>query len=100
MSEDPPPAFDCPYCGVTDDRLGIHGHLVDEHADELRTDIPDSNDAIHFALPCPECDEESFSQKIRRPREDAHRVQDTYRDELAMIAFDQLLYHLDEEHGY
>jgi hypothetical protein len=100
MSTEEQSAFACPYCEESDDRLGLHGHLVEAHLDRFQTAIPDSNDAIHFGLPCPECAEESFSKTIQRPRADASRVRDTYRDELAMIAFDQLLYHLEEAHGY
>ena len=95
-----PAAFQCPYCDETDDRLGLHGHLVDAHADRLRTDVADDLASIVFALPCPECDAESFTKEIKRPKGDADRVVDLYRDELSMIAFDQLLYHLEDDHGY
>jgi len=95
-----PDAFHCPYCDAEDDRLGLHGHLVDEHGERLQTDVADDFESILFTLPCPECDEQSFSKEIKRPKGDADRVVDLYRDEIGMIAFDQLLYHLEDEHGY
>lgn len=95
-----PEEFHCPYCEATDDRLGLHGHLVDEHVDHLQTVVADDLESIAFGLPCPECDEEGFSKEIQRPKGDADRVVDLYRDEISMIAFDQLLYHLEDEHGY
>lgn len=95
-----PDAFHCPYCDASDDRLGLHGHLVDEHVDRLQTEVADDGGSIVFGLPCPECEEEGFAKEIKRPKGDADRVADLYRDEISMIAFDQLLYHLEEEHGY
>ncbi len=95
-----PEAFDCPYCEERADRLDLHGHLVDDHGDRLQTVVAEDRESIQFALPCPECDEEGFSKEIKRPKGDADRVVDLYRDEISMIAFDQLLYHLEDDHGY
>ena len=95
-----PDAFHCPYCEASDDRLGLHGHLVDDHVDRLQTEVAEDGGSIVFGLPCPECEEEGFAKEIKRPKGDADRVADLYRDEISMIAFDQLLYHLEEEHGY
>lgn len=95
-------SFSCPYCSVTDDRLGVHGHLFEEHSDEMDVEIVrvDHERGIEFTLTCPECNSEEFAKTIPRFTGDAERVAETYRDELAMIAFDQLLYHLEDDHGY
>lgn len=94
--------FACAYCDFEGGRLELHGHVVEEHADQLETGVREKSgeSSIYFALPCPECDDEQFSREIHRGRGDDRRAIELYRDEVAMIAFDQLLYHLEEEHGY
>lgn len=94
--------FTCPYCEHDDDRLGLHGHLVEDHDERLEADVvpAEEGNKVVFSLTCPECDAERFSKEIPRIQGDGERLVDVYREELSMVAFDQLLYHLEDDHGY
>ncbi len=76
----------------------MHEHLFEDHRSELTLSIidTDTGNAVQFTLNCPECAEEQFSEHITRPQADAARLVESYEEELTMIAFDQLLYHLSE----
>ena len=87
----------CPYCSVPGTRMETHAHLGRDHTDEVRTFRDDARDNLMFALDCPFCDE--GMERVANPRGREAGFLDEFRHEIALVAFDLLLYHLQASHA-
>jgi predicted RNA-binding Zn-ribbon protein involved in translation (DUF1610 family) len=83
---------DCPYCDESGSRMAVHHHLLESH-DEV---FEQRDGALTYA--CPECGDESVVEPGTAP-EESDPVE-RFGRELKMLAFDALLDHLEQEHGY
>lgn len=87
----------CPYCDLEGTRMATHAHLWDRHAEQVRTFRDDEKDRLRFALDCPFCDE--GLERTANPRGREPGFLEEFRREVALVAFDLLLYHLQASHA-
>jgi hypothetical protein len=87
----------CPVCSSKGGLNAMHRHMVDTHSDLVHTEIEEETGKMHYVIECPIC-----------PLKYQHSIKPRYRDpsfleefkrEIAMVAFDQMLYHLLKEHA-
>jgi len=71
--------------------MDLHAHLVDGHPDAVT--IGTDGEAIFFEMACPICDEHVKETLKKRASALAG-----YEREIRMVAFDLLLYHVQEKH--
>ena len=87
----------CPYCELASERRAIHRHLVEHHPGELETGLDASRQQLYYCVRCRECD---FAlRKTVRPRSTDPAFLDEFRAEIALVAFDLLLYHAEAAHA-
>ena len=77
--------------------MATHAHLGRDHTDEVRTFRDVARDNLMFALDCPFCDE--GMERVANPRGREVDFLDEFRREIALVAFDLLLYHLQASHA-
>lgn len=88
--------MNCPYCGVNDVRMKLHRHLLETHLDRVSTEHDEATGKMKYVIACPVCD--LRYQHAVKPRYHDPRFLDEYKREIGLVAFDQLLYHLEERH--
>lgn len=71
--------------------MELHAHLVESHADEVV--IGQEDERLFFEMGCPLCHE-----RVRQPLKKRASMLEGYEREIRMVAFDLLLYHLQEKH--
>ena len=86
----------CPYCETRGPWMDIHRHLAEDHVAQVLTEIHEESGKMTFTLPCPFCDERATHEV--NPRGRNPRFIQEFRAEIALVAFDQLLYHLAAAH--
>ncbi|MFQ5922073.1 MAG: hypothetical protein ACE5M4_04450 [Anaerolineales bacterium] len=85
----------CPYCQETGGLTEMHHHLGQAHPDTVG--MRRSDDGVQtYIVSCPFCGFEHV--RPVNPRGRNPRFMEEYRAEIALVAFDQLLYHLLQEH--
>ena len=89
----------CPYCALPGTRMQTHAHLDADHGDKVRMFREDHRDQVRlkFALDCPFCDE--GLERVANPRGREAQFLEEFRREIALVAFDLLLYHLQASHA-
>jgi hypothetical protein len=87
----------CPYCSAAGSRMETHAHLGRDHLDAVRTFRDEERDRLRFALDCPFCDE--GMERTVNPRGREAGFLEEFRREIALVAFDLLLYHLHAAHA-
>ncbi|OGN86975.1 MAG: hypothetical protein A2X23_09090 [Chloroflexi bacterium GWC2_73_18] len=87
----------CPYCDATGTRMETHAHLGREHIDRVRTFRYEPKDQLRFALDCPFCEE--GLERVANPRGREPGFLEEFHREIALVAFDLLLYHLHAAHA-
>ncbi len=87
----------CPYCAAPGTRMATHAHLGAAHADQVRMYRDDARGQLRFALDCPFCEE--GLERVANPRGREPGFLDEFRREIALVAFDLLLYHLQAAHA-
>lgn len=73
----------------------IHKHLMENHLDEIERSDENPRE---FVFSCPECDE-----VYRIEGGSGIETEETitkFKNEIKMMVFDNLLNHLENEHGY
>ena len=89
----------CPYCAAPGTRMETHAHLGRDHRDRVRTFREDDKAGLRlkFALDCPFCDE--GMERVANPRGRDPEFLAKFEREIALVAFDLLLYHLHASHA-
>lgn len=76
--------------------MKLHGHLGRAHLDLVATERDEATGKMKYSVGCPVCGLKY--QHAVKPRYKDPRFLDEYKAEIALVAFDQLLYHLEEQH--
>ncbi len=84
----------CAYCTFEGHRRAVHAHLQSEHAAEVRTRFDDEKEQMFFELSCPKCDQ--TMEKRVKPRWKDPSFLEEFSREIRLVAFDLLLYHLED----
>jgi hypothetical protein len=86
----------CPFCDETGGLMAIHRHLVEAHLDAVTTQEGEKEGQMYYLVPCPFC---GLKYRHRlKPRNRNPRFVEMFKAEIAMVAFDQLLYHVLQMH--
>ena len=86
----------CPYCEAMGGLTTTHRHLVDTHMEKVITERDEATQTLYYSLVCPFC-EDKYQQQIN-PRNRNPRFLEEFKAEIALVAFDQMLYHILEHH--
>ena len=86
----------CPYCSFSGARADLHRHLVECHGDRVAVQQAEDQ-RMYYELSCPYCDFH-FRQRVKPRWKDPGFLEEFHR-EITLVAFDQLLYHLEGAHG-
>lgn len=86
----------CPHCDFVDERMNLHRHLREAHLDRVATEHDAATGKMRYIVGCPVCGLKY--QHAIKPRYRDARFLEEYKAEIALVAFDQLLYHLQEKH--
>ena len=87
----------CPYCDFADSRRKLHRHLGEAHLDLVTMEREEETGKMRYIVGCPMCGLR-YQHKVK-PRYKDPRFLEEYKAEIALVAFDQLLYHLEEKHS-
>jgi hypothetical protein len=85
--------MNCPHCSFSGHRMDLHAHLVEKHSDEIKISADERTGKMMYEMRCPICGE-SATETLKK----SAAVLEEYKRELCMVAFDLLLYHLQEQH--
>jgi hypothetical protein len=88
--------MNCPFCTFSDIRMKLHRHLAEAHLDQVTTEHDEASGKMRYVVGCPVCGLKY--QHAVKPRYKDPRFLEEYKAEIALVAFDQLLYHLEEKH--
>ncbi len=86
----------CPHCDFSDSRMKVHRHLGQAHLDQVTTEHDPATGKMRYVVNCPFCGLKY--QHAIKPRYRDPRFLEEYKSEIALVAFDQLLYHVEEKH--
>ena len=88
----------CPHCEFVDTRMKLHRHLGEAHLDLVTTEHDEATGKgkMRYIVACPVCGLKY--QHAVKPRYKDPRFLEEYKAEIALVAFDQLLYHLEDKH--
>lgn len=95
--EDVVTAVICPYCGLAGSRPRLHRHLADTHGDRVTTEADAAAGQMFYLIACPTCDGAIRHQVKPRWRDPDFLAE--FQQEIRLVAFDLLLYHLEDAHG-
>jgi len=84
----------CAYCEFAGHRRAVHAHLEEAHAAEVRTRFDETKTQMFFELSCPKCAQ--TMEKRVKPRWQDPTFLEEYAREIRLVAFDLLLYHLED----
>ena len=88
--------MNCPYCSFADTRMKLHRHLAEAHLDLVTTEHDGATGKMRYIVACPLCGLKY--QHAVKPRYRDPRFLEEFKAEIALVAFDQLLYHLEDTH--
>lgn len=86
----------CPLCSFDGPRSQVHAHLVDDHADHVRTWMDDTG-RMRYEVTCPVCGDAHMHRV--KPRGSDPEFLRVFADEIRLVAFDMLLCHVEAEHA-
>ncbi len=75
--------------------MATHRHLLDMHLNVVETRI-EEEDKMYYLVPCPFCGLK-YRHRVKPRRSDPAFLEE-FKAEIAMVAFDQLLYHILQKH--
>jgi hypothetical protein len=87
----------CPYCEEVGGLMTIHRHLIDIHLETVETRIDEEDGKMYYLVPCPFCGLK-YRHRVKPRRRDTSFLE-MFKAEIAMVAFDQLLYHILLNHA-
>ena len=87
----------CPHCDFADTRMKLHRHLAEAHLDLVMTEHDEATGKMKYIVGCPTCGLKY--QHAVKPRYKDPRFLEEFKAEIALVAFDQLLYHLEDKHS-
>ena len=87
----------CPYCLERGNFTAIHRHMTDVHRDRITTQREAETNKMEYLVACPFC-EEMYRRQVN-PRSRNPRFLEEFKAEIALVAFDQMLYHILEKHA-
>lgn len=88
----------CPYCSVEAHRRAVHAHLATAHADRVTTSVKQGSALVlSYEVGCPRC--ELTVRRVVNPRGQDPQFLDENAGEIRLVAFDQLLYHVETAHA-
>jgi hypothetical protein len=90
--------MNCPHCDFSDTRMKLHRHLAEAHLDQVATEYDEATGKMRYVVGCPVCGLKY--QHAVKPRYRDPRFLDEFKSEIALVAFDQLLYHLEDKHPH
>lgn len=73
--------------------MDLHAHLVKEHGEEIKIYVDEQSGRMVYEMTCPIC-----KDAVKQPLKKRAAVLEEYAREIRMVAFDLLLYHLQEKH--
>ncbi len=76
--------------------MATHRHLHDAHLELVETQYDDEAGKMYYLVPCPFCGLKY--RHLVKPRRRDPRFLEEFKSEIAMVAFDQLLYHVLQKH--
>ena len=76
--------------------MRLHRHLGEAHLDKVTTERDEATGKMKYIVGCPACGLK-YQHTVKPRYKDAHFLEE-YQAEIALVAFDQLLYHLEEKH--
>jgi len=88
--------MDCPFCDATGARSEIHRHLAEVHGDQVSIAVDEERGRRTYGITCPVCGAPWERQIKPRYRDPAFI--DEFAEEIKLVAFDMLLYHMQGEH--
>ncbi len=86
----------CLYCNSEGSRQVIHAHLTYRHGDKVVGRRDEQTGKLFYRLDCPLCDE--YSEREVNPRGRDPTFLQTFEREIRLVAFDLLLYHIEDMH--
>lgn len=89
--------MNCPQCDFSATRMQLHRHLAEAHLDQVMMEHDDATGKMRYIVACPVCGLKY--QHAIKPRYKDPRFLEEFKAEIALVAFDQLLYHLEETHA-
>jgi hypothetical protein len=89
--------MDCPYGDFQGKRGEVHRHLAEAHPEKVTVRQDDVLGNRYYAVVCPVC--AAPYEHIIKPRLRDPRFLDMFDDEIRLVAFDMLLYHMQGEHA-
>ena len=87
----------CPHCDFDGPRMALHRHLAQAHLDLVTTEHDDETGKMRYVVGCPLCG--LRYQHAVKPRYRDPAFLEEFKAEIALVAFDQLLYHLVDNHS-
>jgi hypothetical protein len=87
----------CPYCDLVGGLTATHRHMVEAHLEMVTTEREAETNRMQYTVACPFC--EDMYQRQVKPRSRNPRFLDEFKAEIALVAFDQMLYHILEKHS-
>lgn len=84
----------CPYCDAEADPHAMLEHLVDNHADQVHTEVREGHH--YYSVTCPRC-EASYAHRVRKAARDPGFLVEFDR-QIRLVALDMLVHHLVGEH--
>jgi len=85
--------MNCPHCKFSGPRMDLHAHLVNAHGEAIKIYVDKQLGKLVYEMTCPLC-----SDSVKQPLKKSAAVLGEYHREIRMVAFDLLLYHLQEKH--
>ncbi len=83
----------CPHCEFTGHRMDLHAHLAEAHGEAIKIYVDEPTGKMVYEMTCPLC-----QQSVKQPLKKSATVLEEYQREIRLVAFDLLLYHLQEKH--
>lgn len=86
----------CPYCDTVGGLTATHRHLLEAHLEMVATERNEETNQMQYKVTCPFC--EDMYQRQVKPRSRNPHFLEEFKTEIALVAFDQMLYHILEKH--